>query len=212
MPKRPGVSLEYRNIFYCIAIQQKKKQKTKQNGSAGPSSFIRSIINFANILFSKSTFSPFKRSLPFTPQEWTVDTWTVPYFACFEKVQLLPVLIVSLWMLCFKLWFNDICAGGKEGTIGKHTVVFAQNRAPVLSALCIVSQAWSTMKIQWRYNTNSTYYIITCLFILLFFITNLLECMVVIPSLFCHVSITFPSLQLIYMTLPTPLYWQLLTK
>ena len=36
--------------------------------------------------------------------------------------------------------------------MGKHAVVFAINaiflcRAPVLQALCIVSQAWSTMKI-----------------------------------------------------------------
>ena len=39
-----------------------------------------------------------------------------------------------------------------HGTVGKHMVVFALNanflyRAPVLSALCKVSQAGSTMKI-----------------------------------------------------------------
>jgi hypothetical protein len=39
-----------------------------------------------------------------------------------------------------------------NGTVGKHLVLFALNanflnRAAVLQAICIVSQAWSTMKI-----------------------------------------------------------------
>ena len=41
---------------------------------------------------------------------------------------------------------------GVGGTVGQHAVIFAliansHIRAPVLSALCIVSQAWSTMQI-----------------------------------------------------------------
>jgi hypothetical protein len=43
--------------------------------------------------------------------------------------------------------------------VGQHAVVFAlkansHTRAPVLSALCIVSQAWSTMKIPIRILTK----------------------------------------------------------
>ena len=45
---------------------------------------------------------------------------------------------------------TKILGGG--ATVGQHAVVFAlnanNNRAPVLQALCIVSQAWSTMKKQ----------------------------------------------------------------